>query len=61
MTTLWNPRKPLNQPPHFGRMAPRDTPFRDDAITAAAVAHKGAQFDRLTHTKKYGLRAKVNG
>ncbi len=59
MTTLWNPRRPLNQPPNFGRVAARDTPDRDYASTAAAVAHKGAQFDRLTHTKKYGLRAKV--
>ncbi len=59
MSTLWNPKKPLLQPPHFGRVAVRDIPTRDDASTAAAVAHKGAQFDRLTHTKKYGLRAKV--
>lgn len=21
MTTLWNPRKPLNQPPHFGGLS----------------------------------------
>lgn len=57
--SLWNPRRPLTQPPHFGRVAARDTPDRDYASTAAAVAHKGAQFDRLNHTKKYGLRAKV--
>jgi hypothetical protein len=58
--SLWNPRKPLNQPPSFGRVGTPDTPTPSDyTATQAAVAHKGAQFDRLAHTKKYGLRAKV--
>jgi len=56
---LWNPRKPLSQPPGYGRVAARDSIKRDDAAAAAKLAHSGAQFDRLDHTKKYGLRAVV--
>ncbi|MBU0813564.1 MAG: hypothetical protein KJ852_12050 [Gammaproteobacteria bacterium] len=57
--SLWNPRRPLNQPPFYGRVAVRDTTTTNLAESAAKVAHKGAQFDRLAHTKKFGLRAKV--
>ena len=58
--SLWNPRKPINQPPHFVRIAARDVSARNDADNAAKSAHLGAQFDRQAHTKKFGLRAKVN-
>lgn len=54
--SLWNPNKPLTQPPHYGRVMPRDVLPKHDP---ARVAHNNTQFDRLTHTKKYGLRAKV--
>lgn len=56
---LWNPKRPLNQPPSFGRVTAQDNPSRNYAQACAEVAHKGAQFDRLDQTKKYGLRAKV--
>jgi hypothetical protein len=57
--SLWNPKRPLNQPPSFGRVTAQDNPSRNYAQACAEVAHKGAQFDRLDQTKKYGLRAKV--
>lgn len=60
MSTLWNPRKPLNQPPFYGRVAVRDTTANTVAELTAKAVHKVAQFDRLAHTKKFGLRAKVN-
>lgn len=58
--SLWNPSRPLNQPPNFGRVATPDTPTPSDyTANRAAVAHKGAQFDRLAQTQKYGMRARV--
>lgn len=57
--TTWNPRKPLNQPPHYGRLTDRTTTTKDAAQQAAKIAHNRAQFDRITHTIKYGLRATV--
>jgi hypothetical protein len=57
--SLWPRNKPLAQPPSFGRVTTPDNTARDYAAASAQVAHKGAQFDRLTHTKKYGLRACV--
>lgn len=56
MSTLWNPRKPLNQPPAFGRIqAPEPT----QAYDRAKVIHQAAQFERLTQTRKYGIRHEV--
>lgn len=59
MSSIWPRNKPLSQPPGFGRVTAQDNPSRNYAQACAEVAHKGAQFDRLDHTKKYGLRAVV--
>lgn len=63
MTTLWNPRKPLNQPPHFGRVGaviahtnPVVCPAERTAINAlydgklhrGKRAGEGTAFDRST-------------
>ena len=54
--SLWNPRKPLNQPPAFGRVqAPDATPAYD----RAKVIHQAAQFERIAQTRKYGIRHEV--
>lgn len=56
--SLWNPRKPLNQPPVYGRIqAPDPTPPRDPA----KAIHVSAQFERLIQTRKYGMRHEVKG
>lgn len=57
--SLWNPRKPLNQPPHFGRVAARDSSNRDDVQTAARMAHQEAKFSRYEKTIRHGDRAVV--
>lgn len=59
MSTLWNPRKPLTQPPHYGRIAAKDKSLRDDTQTAARLAHTQAQFARWEKTSRIGLRAVV--
>ena len=45
MTTLWNPKKPLNQPPSFRRGADVIKP-QDPAERAALVALNHARNDR---------------
>lgn len=45
MTTLWNPRKPLNQPPHFRRGAVPVKP-QDPVERAALLALKHARDER---------------
>jgi hypothetical protein len=45
MTTLWNPRKPLNQPPHFRRGVVPAKP-QDPVERAALVALNHARNDR---------------
>jgi hypothetical protein len=57
--SLWNPRKPLNQPPHFGRVATRDQIKRDDVSTGVKSAHQAAQFARYEKTSRVGMRAVV--
>lgn len=59
MTTLWNPKKPLNQPPHFGRVSGKTEIKRDDVATAAKRAHQEAQFARFEQTTRLGQRAVV--
>lgn len=49
MTTLWNPRKPLNQPPHFGLVGSvraADSKPHDSAERAAINAAYDAQAER---------------
>ena len=57
--SLWNPRKPLTQPPHFGRVAARDFTKRDDMQTVVRMAHREAQFARYEKTIRHGDRAVV--
>lgn len=45
MTSLWNPRKPLNQPPHFRRGSVPVKP-QDPVERAALVALNHARNDR---------------
>ena len=58
--SLWNSRKPLNQPPHFRSMGTDPSPARDDVATLAENIHNGAQFDRQQQTARRGGRAVVN-
>ena len=60
MTTLWNRKKPLSQPPHYGRIGyqPEQAKACPIATDATAVV-KGAQFDRQAKTIKYGGKAVV--
>lgn len=62
MSTLWPKNKPLNQPPHRGRIGaqPENAKACPIATDATAVV-KGAQFDRQAKTIKYGDKAVVRG
>lgn len=49
MSTLWNPRKPLNQPPHFGIVGAAETVDSkqfDAALQKAKDAHYDSQAGR---------------
>lgn len=60
--SLWNPRKPLNQPPHFGRVgAQHERTQPDQAQKDAARAVATSNFDRAHITRKQGMRAVVGG
>ena len=54
--SLWNHKKPLNQPPAFGRIQATDT---TPAYDRAKVIHQAAQFERITQTRKCGIRHEV--
>ena len=57
--SLWNPKKPLNQPPHFGRVGQqREAAPKTDA---AAQAVRASHFARMDTTRKLGQRAVVRG
>lgn len=60
MSTLWNPRKPLNQPPHYRRGAAREI-RADPAVAAAIRSIKAAQFARDDARLRHGNRATVRG
>ena len=57
--SLWNPKKPLNQPPHFGRVGRQREPA--PKADAAARAVRESQFKRQDVTKRLGQRAVVRG
>ena len=57
--SLWNPKKPLNQPPHFGRVGQQREPT--PKADAAARAVRESQFKRQDVTKRLGQRAVVKG
>ena len=57
--SLWDPRKPLTQPPHYRSLGTNPSPARDDAGTMAANTHRGAQFERYEKTARRGGKAVV--
>lgn len=57
--SLWNPKKPLNQPPHFGCVGQQREPT--PKADAAARAVRESQFKRQDVTKRLGQRAVVRG
>lgn len=58
--SLWPRNKPLNQPPHAGRIGAQPEHAKPCPITAdATAAVKGAQFARQAKTVKHGARAVV--
>jgi hypothetical protein len=59
MTTLWNPRKPLNQPPHFGRVGAKPENRPDASAREAERAIHAAQFARDEATQRVGGRRAV--
>ena len=57
--SLWNTKRPLNQPPHFRTFGTDPSPARDDAGTIATNAHRAAQFERYEKTARRGGKAVV--
>lgn len=55
--SLWNPRKPLTQPPGYGRVGYQSTP--EPKADASKQIVQAAQFERLAATRKLGQRAVV--
>lgn len=60
MSSLWNLRKPLNQPPHYRRGVARES-RADPAVAAAIRSIKEAQFARDDARLRHGNRATVRG
>lgn len=59
MASLWNPRKPLNQPPHFGRVGRQSDAKPDATARAAERAIHAAQFARDHAAQRFGGRRAV--
>ena len=60
MTTIWNPRRPLNQPPHFGRVGAQPSPVvRNAEQEAARRAINESQFQRDQAAARVGGRHAV--
>ena len=61
MTTLWNPKKPLTQPPGYGRTQGCDATHKryTDEQKAAAAAIFRAQSQRNAATARVGGRRAV--
>jgi hypothetical protein len=57
--SLWNRKRHLNQPPHFGRVGQQREPT--PKADAAARAVRESQFKRQDVTKRLGQRAVVRG
>ena len=57
--SLWNPKTPLNQPPHFGRLNSQPIHVRPTAEEIADRVVQAAQFERITQTQRLGGRAVV--
>lgn len=58
--SLWNFRKPLNQPPHFGRVGAQDPNVRQSAeLREADRAITEARFRRELATLRQGGRRAV--
>lgn len=60
--SLWNRNRPLNQPPHYGRVgAKQEQEKASQAQKDAARAVATSNFDRAHITRKQGMRAVVGG
>ena len=57
--SLWNRKRNLNQPPHFGRVGQQREPT--PKADAAARAVRASHFARMDTTRKLGQRAVVRG
>ena len=57
--SLWNRKRHLNQPPHFGRVGQQREPT--PKADAAARAVRESQFKRQDVTRRLGQRAVVRG
>ena len=54
MTTLWNPRKPLSQPPHYGHVGHPEQPKSTPADLAVSGA-KTALFEAHEHRTRKNI------
>ena len=62
--SLWNPSRPLNQPPHFRKVGEQNivtSPLDRRSEEAALRALKGAQFERNEVLRSVGRRAVSGG
>ena len=58
--SLWPRNRPLNQPPHAGRVGMQDAPTKTCPVNAAADATiRTAQWDREQKTRRIGAKATV--
>lgn len=51
MTTLWNPKRPLNQPPHFGLVGAKEAP-KQTAFDEVAQKVSEALYDSQSTRRK---------
>ena len=60
MSTLWPRNRPLNQPPHYGRIGTQPEHVRADPVQADALAVlRVAQWDREKKMRRNGAKATV--
>lgn len=60
MSTLWPRNKPLNQPPHAGRIGMQPEHAKPCPVQAAAEATlRAVQWDREKKTRRNGAKATV--
>lgn len=59
--SLWDPRKPLNQPPQFRSMTVAAKIVPDEIAAKANSVHQASQFERQEKTLRYGMRAVISG
>ena len=57
--SLWNPKKALNQPPHYRQVGQVSQPLRETDEERAEKALKDAQLHRDVVMRRNGMRATV--